>query len=132
MGNGRCDCGAVQSWVKPTEAPGAGRRKHIADGPEGAASRGASKAKVDPPKFGSRGVNRAVFGMSRFCSFVCYGRRMVTLLVTGLIWTVAKLAGFIPSGLASFSWWTVRNQFASGMLLVAVTVPLGRMVKDLN
>jgi hypothetical protein len=28
--------------------PWAGRRKHIADGPEGAASRGASKAKVDP------------------------------------------------------------------------------------
>ncbi len=30
--------------------PRAGRRKHIADGPQGAASRGASKAKVDPPK----------------------------------------------------------------------------------
>ena len=30
--------------------PRAGRRKRIADGPEGAASRGASKAKVDPPK----------------------------------------------------------------------------------
>ncbi len=29
---------------------GAGRRKHIADGPEGAASRGASKAKVAPPR----------------------------------------------------------------------------------
>ena len=28
--------------------PRAGRRKHIADGPQGAASRGASKAKVDP------------------------------------------------------------------------------------
>ena len=27
--------------------PRAGRRKHIADGPQGAASRGASKAKVD-------------------------------------------------------------------------------------
>ncbi len=30
--------------------PRARRRKHIADGPKGAASRGASKAKVDPPK----------------------------------------------------------------------------------
>jgi hypothetical protein len=28
--------------------PRAGRRKHIADGPKGAASRGASKAKADP------------------------------------------------------------------------------------
>jgi hypothetical protein len=34
--------------------PRAGRRKHIADGPEGAASRGASKAKVDPPKRADR------------------------------------------------------------------------------
>ena len=33
--------------------PRAWRRKHIADGPEGAASRGASKAKVDPPKVGA-------------------------------------------------------------------------------
>ena len=30
--------------------PRAGRRKHIADGPEGAASRSASKAKVEPPR----------------------------------------------------------------------------------
>ena len=30
--------------------PRAGRRKHIADGPEGAASRCASKAKVEPPR----------------------------------------------------------------------------------
>ncbi len=30
--------------------PWAGRRKHIADGPEGAASRGANKAKVDTPR----------------------------------------------------------------------------------
>ena len=33
--------------------PRAGRRKHIADDPQGAASRGASKAKVDPPKVGA-------------------------------------------------------------------------------
>ena len=38
--------------------PRAGRRKHIADGPEGAASRGASKAKVDPPKRADRESGR--------------------------------------------------------------------------
>jgi hypothetical protein len=37
--------------------PWTGRRKHIADGPEGAASRGASKAKVDPRiRAAARGV----------------------------------------------------------------------------
>ena len=36
---------------------GAGRRKHIADGPKGAASMGASKAKADPPR---------IFALPRF------------------------------------------------------------------
>jgi hypothetical protein len=41
--------------------PRAGRRKHIADGPQGAASMGASKAKVDPPSiYALRAVARAV------------------------------------------------------------------------
>jgi hypothetical protein len=34
--------------------PRAGRRKHIANGPQGAAGRGASKAKVDPPRILAR------------------------------------------------------------------------------
>jgi len=32
------------------------RRKHIADGPKGAASTGASKAKVDPPRTASKSL----------------------------------------------------------------------------
>ena len=40
--------------------PRAGRRKHIADGPQGAASRGASKAKVAPRVYALRAVARAV------------------------------------------------------------------------
>ena len=38
--------------------PQAERRKHIADGPEGAANRGTSKAKVDPPKRADRESGR--------------------------------------------------------------------------
>ena len=40
--------------------PRAGRRKHIADGPQGAASMGASKAKVAPRVCALRAVARAV------------------------------------------------------------------------
>jgi hypothetical protein len=50
MGAGRCAGGEGFRVGSSQPKPWAGRRKHIADGPEGAASRGASKAKVDPPR----------------------------------------------------------------------------------
>ena len=78
-------------------------------------------------------MGESIWESDRFCSLVCYGRRIMTLLVTGLIWTVAKLAGFMPSGLASFSWCRFRKQLVSvrEFAFVTLKVALVRMVKDL-
>ena len=51
---------SVEEFGSSQPKPRAWRRKHIADGPEGAASRGASKAKVDPP-MGLRAAARVFF-----------------------------------------------------------------------
>jgi hypothetical protein len=89
-----------------------------------------------PPTFDSDRRISGLFG--RFCERGVnaekekrYGLRTDIFPVTGLIWTVAKLAGLMPSDFGWFSWWIVRNQFPGGTLLPDVTVPLGRIVKDL-